>query len=407
MIASYRTDAYKWQSKKRRIVCVPVWGEEYFDMWLKYGLASLFGERNRQYWENGETVFQIFSTPRDWARLQDEPFFQKCSQRFTAKFIDISPVLASSLPSTSYMALLLSHWASIFIARDEDADFMGLVADYIFADGSLPYLADLFDNKGKRSVFTVDFWVSISGASAYDEARSDDGTLSVSTREMLDLFCSHTSSRIHFNEAGPDLSSLPSDPSRIYTRIPNGLRIDNLQPQLFYARPEVLQNLWFPGFPMTDNWLVDMIHAASGTFDDMEMLVDCNLFGCTVLDLDEEQRVATGYYPSRMSCTDPVEDLAAQIQRSNLWSPGREWALKHPLYATWDDKPPQSAIADEFMENVAGHLQKAIPYIQVEFAQEIGLPVFDAFLDEMRANRRTRRTEPLCVDNELDRRPAS
>lgn len=394
MIASYRADAHTWQSERRRIVSVPVWGEEYVDMWLKYGLASLFGERNRQYWEDGETVFQIFSTPEDWARLQDAPLFRRHCHLFTAKFIDITPVLVSGLPSTSYMALLLSHWVSIFVARDEGADFMGLVADYIFADGSLSHLADLFENKGKRSAFTVDFWVSITGTGVYDEARSDDGTLSVSAREMSDIFCSHTSSRIHFNEAGPELESIPSDPSRIYNRIPNGLRIDNLQPQLFYARPEVLRNFWFAGFPMTDNWLVDMVHAASGTFDDMEMLVDGDLFGCTVLDFDEEKRAATGHYPPRISSTDPIEDLAAQIRRSKLWSPGREWALKHPLYVTNDAKSPQSAVADEFMGDVVGRLQKANRAIQIEMAREIGLPAFDAFLDEIRSQRNARQIEP-------------
>ncbi len=385
MVDAYRADAHIWQSGPRRIVSVPVWGAEYVDMWLKYGLASLFGEQNRDYWREGETVFQIFSTPEDWARLQSAPLFQQLGQQFVAKFIDVTPVLEAGMASESYKALLLSHWTSIFIARDEDADFMGLVADYIFADGSLSTLADLFEDKGKHSAFTVDFWVAMAGTGSYDLARSNDGTLSVSMREMLDIFCSHTSSRIHFNEAGPELDSIPSDPSRIYSRIPNGMRIDNLQPQLFYARPEVLRNLWSMRFPMTDNGLVDMIRAASDSFDDMEMLVDGDLFGCTVLDFDEEHRAATGYYPSRMNSTDPVQDLAAQISRSHLWSRGREWALQHPLYVTNDAKPPQSAVADEFMERVSLRLRNPAPIQSIDRMRDISLPILDAFLAEIKA----------------------
>jgi hypothetical protein len=56
----------------------------------------------------------------------------------------------------------------------------------------------------------------------------------------------------------------------------------------------------------------------------MEMLVDGDLFGCTVLDFDEEKRAAIGHYPSRINSLDPAQGLAEQISRSNPWSSGRE-----------------------------------------------------------------------------------
>lgn len=65
LVANYRVKPHEWKSRARRIVSLPVWGAKYIDMWLRYGLPSLFGSENRKFWKIGETVFYIATTPDD------------------------------------------------------------------------------------------------------------------------------------------------------------------------------------------------------------------------------------------------------------------------------------------------------------------------------------------------------
>lgn len=191
--------------------------------------------------------------------------------------------------------------ASILIARDENADFVGLVADYIFSDGSLTYIAERVEKASIQAAFTVDFWVKGEAAGPiFGNSHADDGTLSIPPHKMMQVFGENISARVYFNDTGPHLKSIPSDPSRMYCRLSNGLRIDNLQPQLFFASPSVIRDFWSIGLPMTDNGFVDLVLTAVGDFRTSEMLVDPARFGCIVLDYDEGERARTGHYPERV-----------------------------------------------------------------------------------------------------------
>lgn len=381
LVAAYRSRPHGWTSDRRRVVSLPVWGAKYVDMWLKYGLPSLFGVKNRTFWEAGEVVFHVATTPADQARLNEDPLFRKFCQRHTPYFLDVTPVLTAGLPTPSYQALTLAHWAAILIARDENADFVGLVADYIFSDGSLSFLAEQAEQAHLQAGFTVDFWVAGEAAApVFDSLIAEDGTLSISPLRMNAIFAENSSARLHFNEAGPDLDSIPSDPSRMYTRLPNGLRIDNLQPQLFFATPELLRKFWSIGLPMTDNGLVDFVLMANGSFEGSDMLVDPERFGCIVLDFDEEERAKTGHYPERLRSSEPVRDLAEQIARSKLWSPGRKWALENPLYVAFDGAPPDRAEADRFMAAVTSRLPEPSSTGYLDMVRDIGRDEFERFL---------------------------
>ncbi|WP_193183880.1 tetratricopeptide repeat protein [Nisaea sediminum] len=386
LLTAYKEQPHSWSSSKRRIISLPVWGAKYVDMWLKYSLPSLFGARNRKLWETGETVFHFFTTPEDWKRLQADPVFRSFCGRHRTVFLNVSPILQSGLQASSYQALSLSHWASMFLARDEGADFIGLVADYIFSDGSMAYLLERAETAGLKAAFTVDLWVAGEAAEpVFDGMIAADGSLSISPEEMVRVFAGNSSARIYFNAAGPTLDSIPSDPSRLFTRLPNGLRIDNLQPQLFFATADVLKGFWFPRLPMTDNGLVDFVLMSTGSLDDSEVLVDPQRFGCIVLDYNEEERAKTGHYPARLKSRNSVRDLAEQIVRSRLWSPGRQWALRNPLYVSFDGEPPQTQDADRFMEAVLSYLPEPRSFDQVDMVAKVGRDAFRRFLAEWKS----------------------
>ncbi|UUX51658.1 tetratricopeptide repeat protein [Nisaea acidiphila] len=389
LVTGYRTRPHIWSSERRRVVSLPVWGAKYVTMWLKYGLPSLFGEENRKFWDEGETVFHVATTPEDWSRLNADPLFERFCKRHSPKFLDVTPILKSGLQAGSYQALTLAHWASISIARDENAEFVGLVADYIFSDGSMSFIADQVQEADMQAAFTVDFWVAGEAATpVFDSLLSDDGTLSISAQRMMQVFSENSSARIHFNEAGRGLGSIPSDPSRIYNRLPNGLRIDNLQPQLFFATPEFLRDVWLLGLPMTDNGLVDLVFTGEDKSERCRILVDPHRFGCVVLDFDEEERAATGHYPERLQSVDPEADLADQILRSSLWSPGRRWALENPLYVSFDGEPPDRTEADRFMAAVRTRLP--VPRLSGNLAMvhELGREEFARFWTQREAAER-------------------
>jgi tetratricopeptide (TPR) repeat protein len=379
---AYGQQPHRWDGSNRRIISLPVWGEKYVDMWLTWGLPSILVDSNAVFWEHGETVFHILTTPGDWERLSRSETFAKLRERASVVFFDLTPVVRENLTFGSYVAMSLAHWASICIARREQADFVGLVADYVFSSGSFGYLAAETAANGIAAAFTVDLPIHDRALPVLDGFRSSEGGLEVPADSMIGIFLEHPSHRVPAYEIGPELASIPSDPSRLNLRLEKGWRLASMQPQLFYLSSVLLAELWYPGLPATDNGTADMVMSVLGAPEPMRMLNLPEHFCCAVIESGDESRAEKGYFSERCDSASPVRDLVAQIRRSRFMTPARIWALEHPTILT---NAAQTAVVspaqEAFVDSLRAALPQAEPVEVVRLAREIGFPAFERYMN--------------------------
>ncbi|UUX51659.1 hypothetical protein NUH88_08145 [Nisaea acidiphila] len=378
--ADYCKAPHDWSCDERRIISLPIWGSSHVDMWLKWGLPSLLAGGNEKYWQGGETAVHILTTPEDWERMKRSDVFGELQARATVIFLDLSPVIRNGLTFGSYIAMSLGHWASINIARSEKADFIGLVADYVFSDGSLGYVADAIAAGRFDAAFTIDLPVQDSALEDFALYRQSGGALEIPSRAMVDVFLNHPSSRVSAYEVGPGIDSALSDPSRLNLRLADGWRIYTMQPQLFYLRASLSAEVWVSNLPATDNGVADACFAALGSPEKMRILTDPDQFCCSVVEAGDEGRLEKGYFAVRHETADPIAELVAQIRRSGFASPARIWGLEHGLDAISSGESGIDTEQRDWIEDLIQSIPAGFELGQ-NFARQVGLPSFERYLE--------------------------
>lgn len=379
--AAYAERPHRWRSSARQIVSLPVWGAEYVDTWLEWGLPSLLADANAPFWEQRETVVHVLTTPEDWLRLSRSDGFARLQERAAVIFLDMTPIIREKLSFGGYFAMCLGHWVSICIARQEAADFVGLVADYMFADGALGYLASETAADRMAAAFTVDLPFREDGLSAFRACRTPAGTLDIPARTMVDAFLGHPSSRVSAHEVGVGCKTIPSGPSRLNARFGGGWCIASMQPQLFFVNAALAGDLWYPDLPATDNGFADMALNALGSTERMRMLNEPMRFGCVAIERGDDARAAEGEFADRHKSDDPVADLAAQVRRSRFVTPARMWALENPMYVMPGGAAPASEPEETILSSLRRTLGEPDDIAVLTLAREIGFPAFERFLE--------------------------
>lgn len=375
-VSTYFRDPAPWKGEERLVVSLPVWGRLHTAIWLRFGLPSLLADRNLAFWRSREVHFHILTTPETRPLIEADPLWRRMAELVRPVFIDLSPVLAENMHYRNYHAMILAHWVSLAVARADGADFLGLVADYLFSDGALGYLGQSLAAGGKDAFYTVDLPVSPAGAARFESFRLPDGGLAIPAARMAGIFLDHPSERIGFYNIGPGEKTVPSDASRLNIPFAGGIRIASMQPQLFYVRAGVLDRLWFPDLWATDNGFADLALAVIGDPERMEMLVDLDRFACAVLEVEEADRGRSGYFPKRQPSTDQIADLAGLVRRSGFQTPARLWALGHPLEVVRRDGSTGLAGARAFARDLQSAMPAPVSRTTLAMAQTIGRTLF-------------------------------
>lgn len=370
------------QLKPSLVVSLPVWGDDFLDVWLAYGLPSLIAEGNSGFWEGRGTCFQIFSSNAGIARIQHHPLIKYLSETVTFEYFNIEPFLNACEIAANYHAMAVAHWISLCLGRREAVDTMFLFADYILSNTALNFLRERLDEDHGDVFCSLDLPISDRGKRRFAEFFRTGGALEIQPGEMLDVFLDHPSQRVTQHTFDPDSNSFPSDPSRICIGHSTGFVICGLQPQVFLIRGKVLKEIWFQSPVAVDNGLADAALAVTGDASRMEMLVDPRYFACGALEQYEDRRTDSGYFPVRTTSEDPTQDLCMQIERSGFATPARMLAFQNPLFAVRGEVPMPltydavessimkipvrefAAAHQDFMEDVGKHVLQHLDVLE-------------------------------------------
>ncbi|MEP6149136.1 MAG: hypothetical protein ABJ201_17095, partial [Nisaea sp.] len=151
-----------------------------------------------------------------------------------------------------------------------------------------------------------------------------------------------------------------------------------LQPQLIYVCSNMLKNLWVPRLSATDNGFADAALAVLGDFERMEMLVQPDLFGCSVIEGAEEDRIASGQIPSRVPVKETIaNDLLNLIRGAGLLSPARVWSFRQPMLVLGDGEVTSAGTL--LIDQLAAQLPDQGRYGPPDMMAEHGGQAFERF----------------------------
>jgi hypothetical protein len=174
-------------SKQKLIVCIPLWGHEYIQQWLKWSWASLCSRRNLPaVAEHYHVVIQIVTQPFNHDEILEGI---RESPLFGIVDIQILPLLD---PSTGdkYSIMTSAVLISMGAAVESRAAFIFSGADLIWADGSLQYLATQLQTM--RTVFTWSGILERDGATHALEEFRKGNVLQVEPRELVKVTLEHS-----------------------------------------------------------------------------------------------------------------------------------------------------------------------------------------------------------------------
>ena len=130
-----------------------VWGEDYTHMFMNLSLPTLLWPNNLKYFcENTDSVFCIYTTSRDAARMKAHPTYNRLADLMPVEFKLIDEdVDLKRLADTKYQTMNAMHRHFIQEAQAQNCALFFLQPDVIVGDGSFKNLLSIVET-GKRAI---------------------------------------------------------------------------------------------------------------------------------------------------------------------------------------------------------------------------------------------------------------
>ena len=195
-----------------------VWGEAYIDLLLNVALPSQLAPGNLPVFRNSDhqVIYKIYTTTNAAQSIGRNPVFLQLCAIMPTEFVCVDDIVNTAgimSPEQKYHAMSECHRMAMEGARKSEAGLIFLSPDCMQSDGTFASLLKLAES-GKRAVVMSALRVVketfvpelVSGF------RRADGTIRVSSRELVKLACEHWHPLTHslFVDAIPFNSARPT-----------------------------------------------------------------------------------------------------------------------------------------------------------------------------------------------------
>lgn len=144
--------------KKAYTLVVPVWGEEYFNTWLKYSLPSYLSENNLpSLSQKSDFTLLICTDKQTWDSSEKNEYLLNIKKIYNVLFLDISFLISKYRMSYGHILTYAYHEA-IKEHNTSNRYFIFLNADFILADGVFKTIDQLVV-RGAEVIFCPSFRV--------------------------------------------------------------------------------------------------------------------------------------------------------------------------------------------------------------------------------------------------------
>lgn len=360
-----------------------VWGREYVDNFLRYGMRSMLSEGNLPtLCRQGQVVFSIVTDVAGEAQIRQHPAFAQMSALGDVVFItmadSITGILRSGHLVRNFYVLygMLDH-CSIYFAQGARSHLFMIPVDAIVADGSLPNMANYrhegFECCGGGNIVanTETFLPALDGLFGAD------GPISISTEELASLAVKHAHHYFTSQIIAKENQDFGKHPRELFWPVPGGVEIHSVFIHPLFTTASGLAKYQRRHFANIDYGMIPRLFSGSASIkiiDDPRKAYVNNytaanrLYETTGLPFAQEDFIRSHGWsyplqkslftraqllPCRLEAWTPYRDVAADVREINL-----EFA---------EEEPPSAPATTDLTIIMPTHNRPALCRAQVQF----------------------------------------
>jgi glycosyltransferase domain-containing protein len=248
-----------------------VWGQEYVDNFLRYGVRSMMSEGNLPMLRHqGEIVFSIVTDVAGETQIRQHPVFVQMCALGDVVFItmpeSITGILRSGHLVHNFYVLygMLDH-CSIYFAQGARSHLFMIPVDAIVADGSLPNMANYrhegFECCGGGNIVanTETFLPALDGLFG------SDGPISISTEELASLAVKHAHHYFTSQIVAKENQDFGKHPRELFWPVSGGVEIHSVFIHPLFTSAAGLAKYQRRHFANIDYGMIPRMFAVSGS----------------------------------------------------------------------------------------------------------------------------------------------
>ena len=369
-----------------------VWGREYVDNFLRYGMRSMLSEGNLPALRSqGQVVFSIVTDVAGEAQIRQHPVFAQMCALGDVVFItmaeSITGILRSGHLVRNFYVLygMLDH-CSIYFAQGARSHLFMIPVDAIVADGSLANMANYrhegFECCGGGNIVanTETFLPALDGLFGAD------GPISISTEELASLAVEHAHHYFTSQIIAKENQDFGKHPRELFWPVEGGVEIHSVFIHPLFTTASGLAKYQRRHFANIDYGMIPRLFAGSASIkiiDDPRKAYVNNytaanrLYETTGMPFAQEDFIRShGWsYPVQKSLFTRAQRLPCRLEG---WTPYRDVATDvqeiNLEFAEEEEELPSSPAATDLTIIISTFNRPALCRAQVQFLRRTKVP---------------------------------
>jgi hypothetical protein len=325
-LKTYRQLTTLEKSKADIIAALPIWGDDYIDIWESAGAPQFVGPELEEFLSNFQVEFHVFTRSIDRERLLNTPSMRTLAQRAKVRYFNLDVFLGERRTRT-LLTMNIAHWASLVSAQRQGAGLLLLFADAFYSANSVSSLGSLIRSGEYDALFTIDLQMAASAWEILENRnRFPDGPAQVHWKDLASIFKENRSVREIAWSVDPITGNVPGWSCRLSYADSEYNELRAVSPQPLYMSAKLLAGLPVR-FPMSlDLFMVESAAVALGGTGRMKILNEPAEFLCATVDVTDTGRTA-----ATSTAIDVVDQTLINLADGCLLGPTRRWAFQNPL----------------------------------------------------------------------------
>jgi tetratricopeptide (TPR) repeat protein len=339
------------------ILCLPLWGSDYWSIARRIGLRTLLSDRNLAGLARMQTEILIITD--DEGMREDRAIVDAAARAadLTLSLVSMSGLVPDGLSGSQMLGAV--QMASLLLCKREDRAWTTMLADTFHSDGAWSHVADTVSGGGIDSLYTCYLHVSERCLDVIDGLLSRQGG-KIGGEQLVRMCTRAPGGRSLFWKT--DLLNGLMPHKALWLSIAHGSFVEylNLDPPLFYASRRLLREMQTLPLGANDFRYCSFVAAIDGGTERMGMLNDWRQFVEVFVETRELARREPG--AALHESDRPIDHLMTLLGLDRALNPGNLWAAAHPLRYGSSADPALARALDKFHRRLDRASQDAVVY---------------------------------------------
>ncbi|XPV68870.1 MAG: hypothetical protein ACNI25_16415 [Halarcobacter sp.] len=278
---------------------VPVWGESYTELFLKFCLPSLLASKNLPFLDNKNNIFTICTEEAQSETIIENKYYKKLTELMEVNLEFIDDILLQEEAYSSefrcqnhFKKMTKAHNRAIKLSKDREIIYSFIMPDNIFYDGSISNVVKLIDDS-TQVVYA--YGLHINEEELYESLEQldviDEGIINIDGFSLASL----SSKRLHIASSKSLIDSKPFLPNgNLFLKEKNQMLLKLCYLHPFLVLPKK-KGMFIPPDSTFDDG--DYVNKSS-TKNKQKKILDSRVFFMYSIDSKENKKDLSKYYVS-------------------------------------------------------------------------------------------------------------